>query len=173
MSFFLAIVAMVAGGITVLYAVLRLSRLHQENLIHKLRVLPEQVVSFAQPGSYELHIEGPWLNSAFAGVRFTLRNRASGLEAGSVPILFRTKRSNPSRTTLSVRRFRVEHPGEYLFSIAGFSPGTDTSRLGVTFARPYGARAAFLTILALLGGGLFMVSLLLMPAALTGLRGGP
>jgi hypothetical protein len=172
MSFVLSILAMVAGGITVLYAVLRLSRLHQESRIHQLRVLPEQVLSFAAPGSYDLHIEGPWFNTAFAGVQFSLRDRASGREAGSMPILFRMKRSNLARTSLSVRRFRVETPGEYVLSIAGLSPGADTSRLGLAFARPYAARAGFLTILAVLGGALFLVSLLLMPAVLTELRGG-
>ena len=148
----LSIGVMLMGIAILVFTITRLVGLLRTSIVARLPALPEQLVSFEQPGTYILHLEHPRFATALRRARYSLRDPASAQEVQSRPILFRTTSSGFAIVRYSVRRYTVQRPGRYALSITGIAPGSDAPKDALVFTRPYAATMVLLILGTVLGG---------------------
>ena len=147
--------AMALGAVLLFFNITGILRLLRESEVAKLPALAEQAVSFAEGGTYVLHIDQPRLNTALLHATFAMRDVGGG-EVPSSPVIFRTRSSGFSTARISLRNFEVPRAGTYLLVTSGIAAGADLARVTLVLTRPYSG-ALVLRILGIVLGGVCLI----------------
>jgi hypothetical protein len=130
-----------------------LVRLTREATVLSVPMVPSQSVSFAEPGTLDLFLEGA-RGSNLSGLDFDLTDqdgRAVALESG----VLRTTVSGLSRVRVKVRSVHLDRDGVFTLSISGLRPGMNPENR-VVFARSI-TRPLVGHVLALVGLGVVLL----------------
>ncbi len=135
----------------------RVRKLIKESIECVLPVVPNQKFEFSSPGEKCLHLQGPRFTTAFFGVKFAIKDIATGEEIALRPIIFRMVTSGISRARIFTHRCMVTHAGRYELVISGIREGADYADCNIIFTRPYRA-TAILLILGLVFTGMLTIA---------------
>lgn len=152
-----SVAGLVVGIAALAAAVKRLLRLLKESVECKLPIVPHQIFEFTGPGEKCMHLEGPRFTTAFWGVKFALKDQATGEDVPLKAILFRVVASGFKKARIYTHRCVISHAGRYELTISGIREGTDLSSLGVIFTKPYRAKAMLL-ILGITFAGMLVIA---------------
>jgi hypothetical protein len=133
----IGIALLIIGLATIITAVAFILRLREKLIVTRLPLAAEQVVRFDSPDGYVLHIEGPQFTTAFAGLKYTLIENATGQETTSLPIIFRSTTSGFSTAKMSIRRFFVQNAGDHTLRVDGIRAESLKPSMSVFFSRPW------------------------------------
>ncbi len=104
-----------------------------------LPVLAEQAVFLTEPGDVLLALRTQQARTGFGGVSFAMRSAGGTVAVQGRPILMRARWIDLSgNVKLSVHRFSVSQPGEYLLASNGLHAGVDYSGARLVLERPMG-----------------------------------
>lgn len=128
----------IAGIVTLIRRLLRMLKAGVEC---ELPIAPRQIIEFNTPGEKCMHLQGPRFTTAFWGVKFALKDEATGEQVPLRPILFRMVTSGLKRVRIFTHRCTISHAGRYELTISGIREGVDPSPIGIVFTRPYRVQA--------------------------------
>jgi hypothetical protein len=150
----------------------RLARIAPQSEIARAPVAASASVVFADAGTVELAVEGPFFTMRLSGLGFTLLDaaeRSIDLRRVALP----SSTGGFSRFRTSLYRAEIPRPGAYEVRIAGLDPARDHSDCSVVFVQPL-AGSTFPSVLALLASvGLTGACVALAAALLVGPSAGP
>jgi hypothetical protein len=119
--------------------------------VMSLPVREAQTVSIAEPGLYDLNVQGRLGTTDFGGLGYEMRSAAGG-EVAMERVVFRsTVTSMSGRVKLQVRSFTIAEPGDFTLRIAGLRPDVSPDNR-LVISRPVRARMV-LHILGLVAFG--------------------
>lgn len=169
--------ALALGGALLLgTAVAALVRRVRRSVVGRAPLVAQQVLELPEAGTFVLHLEAPKLSLADLGLgpltlHASLRENASGLEVPTRAALFGVRVSGLSRDRRPLWNARIERGGGYDLRIEGLPDRPGLDKCNLVIGRPFGI-AFPLTILGIvLGGGLLVLSLILLIIGLS--SGGP
>jgi hypothetical protein len=118
---FLTIPGFVIAAVLLALTIKRLLRTLSGAAVLTLPAQASQTFRLAEPGPYELYIEGRLGTTDFGGLDYALTDPA-GMTVPLNAVLFRTTVSTFSRARLQVRSFEVADAGNLTLRISGLRP---------------------------------------------------
>jgi len=124
-----------------IFFIVRVIRLVGKAPIISAPLIEKQEIEFAGSGRVDLCIEGPMLTPLFSRLKYELIT-ASGTQAKSHIVLFRTRTAGFQWVRLKMRTFDIPSPGRYVFQIHGLAKDwTPDTKHRIVFTRPHTALA--------------------------------
>lgn len=148
-------------------AIRGLIRLNAAREIAVLPVLAEQPVFLSAAGDVLVEVRTKLLATRFAGVSFALRYAGGAVEGR--PVLMRARRTDlAGRVTLTLHRFKVPQPGEYMLSANGLGPQGDDTQARLVLARPNDGELLLRFLQSVASAGALVASAVVIGLALAG-----
>ncbi len=159
---------LLAGIILLWKLIARLLLMLKESVEIAVPVAQRQEIEFRTPGEKCLHVEGPLFTTAFAGLSFTLQDKATGQNVPLRMVLFRSSVKGFTKVRLLLHRCAINHAGCFDLAIAGMKEGRDYSDCRIIFTKPYVAKSMLFVLGLIFAGGLIICGLVFGSLALTG-----
>ncbi len=152
--FFIAVALLV-------YFILSVIRVVRQAYLFSVPVIEQQEIEFHEEGRVVLCTQGPLLSFRFAKLDYELIGK-NGMPVEGRTTWFHSRTSGLSWVRMEVKSYRIPMPGWYTLRIKGLEPGsTADPEHQIVFMRPHLGRSIGYVIGIVLGGVLFIGSIVL------------
>ncbi len=142
------------------YFILSVIRVVGQAHLFSVPVIEQQEIEFTNAGRVILCTQGPLISFRFAKLDYELTG--DGIPVEGRTTWFHSRTSGFSWRRMEIKSYRIPRPGRYILRIKGLDPGVKPdSEHQIVFMRPHLGRSIGCVIGIVLGGVLFIGSIVL------------